>query len=71
VTVSAQAAVRDVAPWIEFWPASAYRRQGRALRNDRSARGAAAFGWGGGRANRYPGAMEAVHEAPFGRHILL
>jgi uncharacterized protein DUF1206 len=71
VTASAQAAVRDVAPWIEILARVGYAAKAVLYGTIGLLAARAAFGRGGGRATDTRGAMEAVHEAPFGRHILL
>jgi hypothetical protein len=71
VTVSAEAAVRDVAPWIEILARVGYAAKAVLYGTIGLLAARAGFGWSGGRATDTRGALQAVHGAPFGRHILL
>ena len=68
MTAAAKTAVRSGAldrPWIEVLArVGLYGTIGLLAAR-------AAFGWGGGRATDTRGALQAVHQAPYGRHILL
>ncbi|HKU63301.1 MAG TPA: DUF1206 domain-containing protein [Gemmatimonadales bacterium] len=71
MTASAQAAVRDVAPWIEILARVGYAAKAVLYGTIGFLAARAAFGWDGGRATDTRGALRAVRDAPFGRHILL
>lgn len=71
MTASAQAAVRDVAPWIEILARVGYAAKAVLYGTIGLLAARAGLGWGGGGATDTRGALEAVHEAPYGRHILL
>jgi hypothetical protein len=71
VTASAEAAVRDVAPWIEILARVGYAAKAVLYGTIGFLAARAGFGWSGGQATDTRGALRAVHEAPFGRHILL
>ncbi|MFL5515833.1 MAG: DUF1206 domain-containing protein [Gemmatimonadales bacterium] len=71
MTAAAKTTVRDVAPWIEVLARVGYAAKAVLYGTIGLLAARAAFGWNGGRATDTRGAMEAVHEAPYGRHILL
>jgi hypothetical protein len=70
VTASAEAAVRDVAPWIEVLARIGYAAKAVLYGTIGFLAAKAALG-DGGRATGTRGALRAVLEAPFGRDILL
>ena len=71
MTAAAKTAVSEAAPWIEVLARVGYAAKAVLYGTIGLLAARAAFGWGGGRATDTRGALQAVHQAPYGRHILL
>ena len=71
MTTTATTAVRDVAPWIEVLARVGYAAKAVLYGTIGVLAAKAALGKGEGRATDTRGAMRAVLEAPFGRHLIL